>query len=124
MINQRVAVMLLQKMGHTVHCADNGEQALNIWRQGGTDLILMDIQMPVLNGIEALKTIRAEEAATGRHTAVIALTADALKGTREQLLSQGFDDYLAKPFMLDPLRAILQLFSQSGTKKGAVQGTH
>jgi len=117
MINQRVAVMLLQKVGHTVHCADNGEQALNIWRQGGTDLILMDIQMPVLNGIEALKTIRAEEAATGRHTAVIALTADALKGTREQLLSQGFDDYLAKPFMLDPLRAILQLFSQSGTKR-------
>ena len=114
MINQRAAVMLLQMMGHTVRCADNGEQALNIWRQGGTDLILMDIQMPVLNGIEALKTIRAEEAATGRHTAVVALTAEALKGTREQLLSQGFDDYLAKPFRVDPLRAILQLFSQSG----------
>ncbi len=111
-INQRTAVMLLQKMGHTVHCADNGEQALKIWRRGGTDLILMDIQMPVLNGIDALKTIRAEEGATGRHTAVVALTADALKGTREQLLNEGFDDYLAKPFRVDPLHAILQMVLQ------------
>jgi CheY-like chemotaxis protein len=89
--------LLLQKIGHNAICTNNGKEALERWRKGGVDLILMDIQMPVLGGVEALEAIRSEEKAQGRHLPVIALTADALKGTEERLLKTGFDGYLTKP---------------------------
>ncbi len=97
LINQRMLELLLQKIGHSAICTNNGKEALDRWRKGGVDLILMDIQMPVLGGVEALEAIRAEEKAQGGHLPVIALTADALKGTEEKLLKAGFDGYLTKP---------------------------
>jgi PAS domain S-box-containing protein len=97
MMNQRMLELLLQKIGHNAICTNNGKEALERWRRGGVDLILMDIQMPVMTGVEALEAIRAEEQANGGHLPIIALTADALKGTEEKLLKAGFDGYLTKP---------------------------
>jgi two-component system, cell cycle sensor histidine kinase and response regulator CckA len=96
-MNQRMLELLLQKIGHSAISTNNGKEALERWRRGGVDLILMDIQMPVMTGVEALEAIRAEEQASGGHLPVIALTADALKGTEEKLLKAGFDGYLTKP---------------------------
>ncbi|QOX79637.1 response regulator [Trichlorobacter lovleyi] len=106
-LNQRTAVLLLQNMGYHTKLAGNGEEAVAVWRQGGIDSILMDIHMPVCSGSEALQLIRAEEAKTGVHTPIIALTADALKGTDKKLLEAGFDGYLSKPFRQDQLRVAL-----------------
>lgn len=102
-LNLRAAELLLQKAGHHPQCAENGQQALELWQRGDIDLILMDLHMPCMSGAEALLVIRSAEQGTGKHTPVIALTADALKGTREALLQQGFDAYLAKPFRLEEL---------------------
>ena len=96
-MNQRMIELLLQKIGHSAICTNNGKEALERWRTGGVDLILMDIHMPVMTGIEALKAIRAEEKIQGGHLPVIALTADALKETEEMLRKEGFDGYLSKP---------------------------
>ena len=102
-LNQRTATLLLQKAGHHSLCAENGQQVLEIWRKDAIDLILMDLHMPCMSGVEALQKIRAEEKTIGGHTPIVALTADALKGTREALLQQGFDAFLAKPFRLEEL---------------------
>jgi CheY-like chemotaxis protein/anti-sigma regulatory factor (Ser/Thr protein kinase) len=97
-VNQRLALRLLEKRGHHVTVANNGAIALEQVRTGHFDLILMDLQMPVMDGLSATKAIRELEAGTGRHTPIIALTAHAMKGDLEDMLSQGVDDYLAKPF--------------------------
>lgn len=107
-MNQRAAELMLQKLGHRAVIANNGREALERWRKGGIDLILMDIQMPVMNGPEALAAIRREEQESGCHIPIIALTADALKGTEEQLLSSGFDRYLSKPLMIKALKEQLE----------------
>jgi CheY-like chemotaxis protein len=96
-MNQRMLELLLQKIGHNAICTNNGREALERWRKGGVDLILMDIHIPLMTGIEALEAIRAEEKIHGGHLPVIALTADALKETEEMLLKEGFDGYLSKP---------------------------
>jgi CheY-like chemotaxis protein len=96
-MNQRMLELLLQKIGHSAICTNNGKEALERWRKGGVDLILMDIQMSVMGGVEALEVIRTEEQINGGHIPVIALTANALKGTEEKLLKAGFDGYLTKP---------------------------
>jgi len=101
-LNQRTLEVILMKVGHRPVCTGNGQEALDKWRSGGIDVILMDIQMPVMNGIEALEQIRKEEA-SGLHTPIIALTADALKGTEEKLIKAGFDGYLTKPFKVKDL---------------------
>ncbi len=108
LINQKTCVLLLQKLGHKTITADNGQLAIEAWQNNPLNLILMDIQMPVLGGVEALQLIRAGDAATGRHTPVIALTADALAGTQEKLLAAGFDGYLSKPIKLEQLKQQLQ----------------
>lgn len=111
-INQRTTELLLRKMGHTTCTAENGRQALEIWLQGRIDLILMDIHMPVMNGIEATTEIRIRETNTSGHTPIVALTADALKGTKERLVSQGFDAYLTKPMEIVNLQQILTEISK------------
>jgi len=109
-LNQQTTALLLKKLGHQISCADNGQQALQRWQQGGLDLILMDIHMPLMSGSEALHAIRSQEATLGAGPIpIIALTADALKGTRERLLSEGFNGYLAKPFSLLELQAVLSM---------------
>ena len=102
-LNQRTLEVILLKIGYQPVCADNGQKALERWRSGGIDAVLMDIQMPVMNGLEALEQIRTEEAAIGKHTPIIALTADALKGTEEKLIKAGFDGYLTKPVKIRDL---------------------
>ena len=83
--------------------AHNGSDGLKIAEQEKPDVILLDVIMPVMNGLEALEQIRTEEAVTGKHTPIIALTADALKGTEEKLIKAGFDGYLTKPVKIRDL---------------------
>jgi two-component system, sensor histidine kinase and response regulator len=96
-VNQKVAVRMLQRSGHTVVVASDGRQALEAIGCGHFDVVLMDLQMPEMDGFEALRTIREREATTGEHLPVIALTAHAMNGDRERCLRAGFDGYLAKP---------------------------
>jgi CheY-like chemotaxis protein len=98
-VNQRVAIGLLKKAGHTVTLAENGKLALEALEAATFDLVLMDMQMPEMNGSEAIAAIRAREAPQGGHLPIIALTAHALKGDRERCLAAGADDYLAKPIV-------------------------
>jgi CheY-like chemotaxis protein len=107
MRHQLLASRLLQKLGHSVLVASNGEEAVRLFERELPDLVLMDVQMPVMHGFEATASIRAREGAKTRRTPIIALTAHALQGYREECLQAGMDDYLTKPIKLDELaRAI------------------
>lgn len=106
-INQQYISGLLSKLGISYRMATTGQEALESWQQGGIDLILMDIQMPVMGGDEAVRQIRSQETQAGSRIPVIALTAHALAGEREHLMAAGFDGYLAKP--LDPASLIAEL---------------
>jgi CheY-like chemotaxis protein len=92
-INQLVAVRLLEKHGHTVVVACNGREAVAAVQGGGIDLVLMDIQMPEMDGLEATAAIRAAEAGAGRRLPILALTALAMVGDRERCLAAGMDGY-------------------------------
>jgi CheY-like chemotaxis protein len=107
-VNQLVAVRMLQRMGHVVDVAADGQQAIDAFHAGAYDLVLMDCQMPGIDGFEATRRIRKLEN-TGR-TPVIAITAHAMEGAREQCLQAGMDDYLAKPLTLEKLSALLQVW--------------
>jgi len=111
-MNLRTATLLLQKSGHHVRFAQNGQEAFQQWHKGGIDIILMDINMPVMSGTEALENIRNEELKTGgAHLPVIALTADALRGSEEKYLAAGFDAYLSKPFQYKQLMQTITLLT-------------
>ncbi len=105
--NLKTAAGLLTRLGLTPLCAGDGKQAVAYWLAGGVDLILMDIQMPVMDGHEALRFIRQREQGNDDHLPVIAVTAHAMLGDRERLLAEGFDGYVAKPFQLQELIAEL-----------------
>jgi len=96
-INILYTTVLLKKMGHEVVVAENGKVALEVIRSEAFDLVLMDIQMPVMNGDDALLILRANEEESKEHLPVIALTAHAIKGDKEKYLQLGFDGYLGKP---------------------------
>jgi CheY-like chemotaxis protein len=96
-VNQRLVVRLLEKRGHRVEVAENGLEALAALKKEDFDLVLMDVQMPEMDGMEATAAIRKSEKRTGEHVAVIALTAHAMKGDREKCLAAGMDGYLTKP---------------------------
>jgi PAS domain S-box-containing protein len=106
-VNQRLAVKLLEKQGHSVRVAANGREAIDTLSREHFDLVLMDVQMPVLSGLEAAALIRENEKETGRHTLIIALTANAMSGDREKCLAAGMDGYLSKPIRVEELLAIL-----------------
>ena len=106
-VNQKVAVTLLQKHGYRVVVANNGEEALAAVDQQRFDVVLMDVQMPVMGGFEATAAIRAREKNIGRHLPIIAMTAHAMKGDRDQCLEAGMDDYVAKPFKIKELMNII-----------------
>ncbi|VAX39359.1 BarA sensory histidine kinase (= VarS = GacS) [hydrothermal vent metagenome] len=95
--NQKLAVGLLKKTGHHTTVAENGRVALELLKNETFDLVLMDVQMPEMDGLEATRTIRRLEKKSGQHIPIIAMTAQAMKGDREQCLAAGMDDYLAKP---------------------------
>jgi CheY-like chemotaxis protein len=96
-VNQRVVARLLEKQRHTVVVAANGKQALEAIENSPFDLVLMDIQMPEMDGYEATSALRARENGGGGHLPVIALTANAMQGDREACLDRGMDGYLSKP---------------------------
>ncbi|WP_338844448.1 response regulator [Massilia sp. W12] len=101
-INQKLALILLRKMGFEVSLAQHGEQALQLWREGGIDLILMDCEMPVMDGFAATAAIRSQEA-PGARIPIVAMTANALAGDRERCLAAGMDDYVSKPIQPEAL---------------------
>ena len=96
-INQRIAANLLRKHGHEVALAGNGQEALQMLEGREFDLVLMDIQMPEMDGLQATAAIRAREQGTDRHVPIVALTAMGMPGDREMCLQAGMDGYLKKP---------------------------
>jgi two-component system, sensor histidine kinase and response regulator len=97
LVNRTLATRLLEKHGHTVVVVENGREALEALERETVDLVLMDVQMPEMDGLEATAAIRERERKTGSHVPIIALTAHAMKGDREKCLAAGADEYLAKP---------------------------
>ncbi|MFA6125946.1 MAG: response regulator [Bacteroidales bacterium] len=110
-VNQRVAMYNLTKLGHKIDVAENGQEALDLSIKNQYSIILMDIQMPVMNGIEATIAIRQWEKANQIPVPIpiIAMTADAVKGNMESLLTQGMNGYISKPFKINDLEKILEL---------------
>ena len=108
-INQKLAITLLERWGHHVAVAENGQIAVDKVAQESFDVILMDMMMPVMDGLEATRRIRASEGA--RRTPIIAMTANAMESDRERCLEAGMDDYISKPIKAQELQAMLQRFS-------------
>jgi two-component system sensor histidine kinase/response regulator len=110
LVNQKLASRLLEKRGHHVAVAGNGREALAALARESYDLVLMDLQMPEMGGIEAVAAIRAQEKGTDVHQPVIALTAHAMKGDRERCLDAGMDGYLSKPIRPLELDSLLETY--------------
>jgi signal transduction histidine kinase/CheY-like chemotaxis protein len=106
-VNQRLVVRMLEKRGHQVQMVSTGQQALAALAQRPFDVVLMDVQMPEMDGLEATAIIRAQEQATGAHLPIIALTAHAMKGDQEKCLAAGMDAYVSKPMKADELYATI-----------------
>jgi len=106
-INREVAVDMLEAMGHEVTTVENGQEAVAAWRGGMFDVILMDVHMPIMDGLEATRLIRLREESLNRITPIITITANAAIEDRERCLAAGVSDYLAKPIHEDDLRRIL-----------------
>jgi CheY-like chemotaxis protein len=106
-VNQRLVSRLLEKHGHRVTVVSTGRDVLSGLGRQTYDLVLMDVQMPEMDGLEATAAIRTQEEGTGRHLPILALTAHAMQGDVERCLSAGMDGYLAKPFQADELEAAL-----------------
>lgn len=119
-INAYAVTRLLQQMGHRVVLANDGKEAFLRWQQGGIDLILMDIQMPVMSGDDALRLIRQHEVALKQHTPVVALTAYALPEEEQRYIMAGFDGYLTKPLDIRELiREMRNVINQHKLIKGS-----
>ena len=119
-VNQKLALALLKKWGHSGAVANNGREAVELANQSAFDVILMDVQMPELDGLEATRRIRQSESGTDRHIPIIAMTAHAMKGDRELCLESGMDDYVSKPVRpWQLLNALSQFFSEDTQTVGA-----
>jgi two-component system, sensor histidine kinase and response regulator len=103
-VNRTLVSTLLRKRGHRVRTAENGRSAVDAVKRGGIDVVLMDLQMPELGGLDATREIRDFEKRTGAHVPIVALTAHAMQGDRERCLAAGMDDYLSKP--IDPAKML------------------
>jgi signal transduction histidine kinase/ActR/RegA family two-component response regulator len=106
-VNRRYIATLLQRLGHEVTLAEDGAQALVAWRAGDFQAVLMDVQMPVMDGLEATRAIRQEETARGGHVPIFALTAHAMAADRERCLAAGMDGYVSKPIQPETLMRAL-----------------
>ena len=111
-VNQMVAVRLLEKMGHTVMVVANGRDAVLMSAEQEFGLVLMDVQMPEMDGFEATRAIREREATTHKHIPILAMTAHAMKGDRERCLAVGMDGYIAKPISPAELLAEIERFTR------------
>ncbi len=125
LVNQAVATRLLQKQGHSLVVASNGREALAHLARQPFDLVLMDIQMPEMDGISATRQIRDGEASTGVHMPIIAMTAHAMKGDRERCLAAGMDGYVSKPIspenLKEQLATVMQLREEESNREGNEQ---
>jgi len=110
-VNQMLAARLLEKHGHRVTVTANGRQALAALEQENFDVVLMDVQMPEMDGFEATAAIRLREQGTGRHLPIIAMTAHAMRGDQERCLAAGMDGYISKPIRAQELIDLLDRFS-------------
>ncbi len=106
LVNQKVALRMLERLGYRADVAADGQAAVTAWRTGEYDAVLMDCEMPVMDGYEATREIRRLEAGD-RHTPIIALTAHAMKGAEAACLACGMDAYLSKPIEPEKLRTVL-----------------
>jgi CheY-like chemotaxis protein/HPt (histidine-containing phosphotransfer) domain-containing protein len=113
-INQRFALCLLEKRGHEVVVANNGKEVLIALAQRPFDLVLMDVQMPEMDGLEATAAVRAQEQERGGHVPIIAMTAHAMEGDRERCLQVGMDGYLTKPVRPQELFETIASFRHQG----------
>jgi two-component system sensor histidine kinase/response regulator len=115
-INRRVAGRMLERAGHTVVTATDGREAVAAFAAGDFDLVLMDMQMPVMDGVHATAAIRSAEKDTGRHVPVVALTAHAMKGDEERFLEAGMDAYLSKPITFESLYKTIEQLMGPGSE--------
>jgi len=115
-VNQQLILRLLERRGHTITIAADGRQAVEAYGRDAFDLIIMDVQMPVMDGFEATAAIRAVEQTTGVHVPIVAVTAHAMDGDRERCLQAGMDDYMSKPIHTPTLLAFVAKF---GTRAAA-----
>lgn len=126
-VNQRYVEALLTRAGHSVEIVGDGQTAVERAFAGDFDVVLMDLQMPELGGLEATELIRAEEARTGGHLPIIALTAHALQDDKDRCLAAGMDDYLSKPFtgqqLLEKLEAVLSPARPASAGQGRSRST-
>jgi len=120
-VNQRLVVRILEKLGHSVVLANDGHQAVTAILREEIDLVLMDVQMPDMDGLQATRAIREHETKTGRRHTIVAMTAHAMKGDEERCLEAGMDGYLSKPIQLHKVREYLEhLESAPGDAVGDV----
>ncbi len=115
-VNQKLVFEILEKRGHTVVSVNNGKEALETLKKERFDLILMDVQMPVMDGTETTSAIRTRESATGGHIPIVALTGHAMKGDRERCLAAGMDDYLSKPLQPKALIDAIEHLSSASSQ--------
>jgi two-component system sensor histidine kinase/response regulator len=121
LVNQRVASELLHRWGHQVHVANNGLEAIGALERENFDLILMDLQMPRMDGLEATRRIRQSESETEIHVPIVAMTAHAMRSDKDRCLGAGMDDYLTKPIDPDLLGQVIARVSAGKEKKTAPQ---
>ncbi len=115
-VNQRLAMRMIEKSGHATVVAGNGREAVEMFAQDRFDLVLMDVQMPEVDGLEATASIRKLEQERGSHTPIYAMTAYAMRGDEEICLNAGMDGYLSKPIQIQQLIGLLK--AVSGTPVG------
>jgi signal transduction histidine kinase/CheY-like chemotaxis protein len=116
-INQKLAHRLMEKMGYNVEIANDGNEAIQKYKEKNFDLIFMDIQMPKMDGLEATSIIRKMELELDKHIPIVALTAHAMNGDREQCIGAGMDDYLSKPIQPDDLKKMIDKFTGMSIQK-------
>jgi CheY-like chemotaxis protein len=119
LVNQKLALATLRKLGPQVELAANGAEALAMWKDGGFDLIFINVQMPELDGFEATRIIRTQEQAGGKHIPIIAMTAHAMSGDRERCRESGMVDYVSKPVNRDRLTEAIARAAGSFSRRKA-----
>ena len=118
LVNQKLAIGILEKLGHRIVVANNGVEALNMLEQSKFDIVFMDVQMPEMDGLAATRELRRREGTTNTRIPVVAMTAHAMKGDRENCLDAGMDDYLGKPIRLkDVAQKLVDMFPNGSEEK-------
>lgn len=117
-MNQKLAAGLLEKHGHRVVVATNGKEAVAALASDDFDVVLMDVEMPEMDGLDATSIIRVQEKQSGKHTPIIAMTAHATSGYRERCLEAGMDAYVAKPIQAQQLFSTIKSFVDDSSDPG------